>query len=195
MIESKKIKLNFRLMLEGVNESRRDEFWQYIRETHWPQGFLKIYGMSCLLKEYNRIVQEEWINIIKSEKTSLCQRVPLAETNLQISEDICYYIEKITEKDNIIKISGWASNQYSIVIGLRNVAESIFYNTLCLYRSDVTLFFSDGHNYDQSGFQCQIDASELDKASYEIMIGMVGKEKVYLLTHQYVELKLNKKYY
>lgn len=90
------------------------------------------------------------------------------------------YAKNIDINNNYVNINGWAfingksTNNTKTYIYLKSKNKKYIFQTTPQKRHDVTKYFDDGNNYDNSGFQCIIDTNDIMSGNYEI--GIVLKD-------------------
>lgn len=95
-------------------------------------------------------------------------------------------------------IRGWLYNKgqdistVQVYVILQDLKDGTYYkihNTQSLSRKDVTDWFHDGHNYDQSGFSAQIDSRWLIKGrKYKVgIISIINNDVYFAETNQIIE--------
>lgn len=87
-------------------------------------------------------------------------------------------IDGFGDEEDTISLSGWCivsgedigyANYYVV---FHNIAEDSYYrvNTVYKQRADVTAYFNDGYNYDNSGFYTRVRKCNLPEGEYEVCI-------------------------
>ncbi len=93
--------------------------------------------------------------------------------------EINYNIDLIDKDDlKYVNIQGWASklgNSISIVecyVCVKDIKDNEYYriNTMKVIRTDVTDYFNDGFNYDNSGFFAKFSEKKIGQGTYEICL-------------------------
>ncbi len=107
---------------------------------------------------------------------SLVKKLDISGLQKNVNE-VIFSIDSIEEKD-YISIRGWAYKKginISIVecfVAVRNIStnECFRVNTIKENRPDVTKYFNDGLNYDNSGIYAKFSKRKLGKGVYEIIL-------------------------
>jgi hypothetical protein len=103
----------------------------------------------------------------------------------QINGDLFIFnIENFEFDNDNLKVSGWAyfENQESlktvinIVLVKEETTSALRLNTQKVNRPDVTKYFNSSYSIDHSGFQSNLDISNLDEGKYKIAIFLQNKE-------------------
>lgn len=95
-----------------------------------------------------------------------------------------FNIENFEFDNDNLKVSGWAyfENQESlktvinIVLVKEETTSALRLNTQKVNRPDVTKYFNSSYSIDHSGFQSNLDISNLDEGKYKIAIFLQNKE-------------------
>lgn len=107
-------------------------------------------------------------------------RINISEYSEEVPENLDYAIEDYVINNNILQVNGWVREIgkeitiYDISVVLHDVENGIFFElpTQYIERKDVTEFFNDGINYDNSGFISRsfITDFDLERKQYEACI-------------------------
>lgn len=107
-----------------------------------------------------------------------------------VNDKINFSIDRISLENNIIDMSGWAvmigddAYDYNISVLLVSHISDTQYKLRIneTIRTDVTAYFSDGYNYDNSGFNINMPLLEIvNQGSYDILLLIETTEGKYLV--------------
>ncbi|NDI98544.1 hypothetical protein GWA97_05615 [Flavobacterium sp. LaA7.5] len=131
---------------------------------------IKKYSGEWLYKKIGRLAEIE-----KTTRSVKKDELPAQKPQLG-------FIDEILEQPNTVKIKGWTflkdkdatDNEIEIVF-VGNDQAYIFPAKLVL-RPDVTQYYNDGHNYDNSGCEVLINKKDIPQGSYKI--GLLVRNKL-----------------
>ncbi len=93
-----------------------------------------------------------------------------------------YNIESFDTKDNVLNLSGWAyfdkqvANETKLAIVFIKDEKAIRLITQKVNRPDVTTYFKNDFNVDDSGFKSTYDISKLESGKYQLGIYLINKK-------------------
>jgi len=166
-------------------------FRSTILKTNIEQG---IYDLGIAIKDSNsklvyEIIEPKIIIKVKTynkieEAFDLSKYTNVANGNIDFYE----------ETDDIIKIRGWSVNfkdkskKRKIKLGLKGIRNNYIVEVDAEIRKDITNTINDGNNYDNSGFNVEIDKSKIKKGQYELIIISEGETKSVFKTDKVIKL-------
>jgi hypothetical protein len=99
------------------------------------------------------------------------------------AEDYFYYIDSITKNDEQVRIEGWVAKLGQdidyinrTVVLIDSQGQLYHLNTVMVVRNNVTEYFNDGHNYDNSGISAACMLSDL-QPNETYKVGVIIREK------------------
>lgn len=126
----------------------------------------------CNYTKFN-MDNNKYTNIVTNKQVDFVQ-----DNNILVTID-----DNDSDGDKII-LSGWAVIKGEKAKGtkllLKGDRNSYLVNLCLIRRKDVTAFFGDSINYDNSGFMCRIDTSNFQKDNYVPYIA-IKSDKKYLI--------------
>lgn len=179
-----KTRLETRLDISQVyNQGNLDNsgFRAAIFKNNIEQG---IYNLGIAIKDKNsnfffdEVEPKTPIRVKTSLKISEIYKLP------EHSKDAKGNLDLVEASNDMIKIRGWITKLKSdnsnrkINILLINKKNKYIVETVPEIRKDVTNSYNDGFNYDNSGFNLEIDKTTFKKGAYKILILLEGEENV-----------------
>ena len=179
-----KTRLETRLDISQVyNQGNLDNsgFRATIFKNNIEQG---IYNLGIAIKDKNsnfifdEVEPKTPIRVKTSLKISEIYKLP------EHSKDAKGNLDLVEASNDMIKIRGWITKLKSdnsnrkINILLINKKNKYIVETVPEIRKDVTNSYNDGFNYDNSGFNLEIDKTTFKKGAYKILILLEGEENV-----------------
>ena len=162
----------------------------YIENNLWGNIKKALYRNSLVFIDYQLVdgqiishtlpiknaVSGVWLNPYIIDFVS-CANKLVNNFNLKFCPDLIFNIEA---HDNLV-VSGWCglknanADNYNVYVVLQNDKTHLYYtfNTNSCYRPEVTAYFHNKLNYDNSGFETRL--SNLPLGKYKIGLNLVGK--------------------
>ena len=94
-------------------------------------------------------------------------------------------IDEFSDKNGSLFLRGWAvlkgtseSYPFRVILLNKNTRQTFIISNVIQKRSDVTQYFRDGNNYDNSGFIVKINMSNLPSGEYGVFVEMAHNENL-----------------
>jgi hypothetical protein len=114
----------------------------------------------------------------------------------ELSEALKHNVEHVSQENDLISANGWAfllnksavNSKIQLVLeGENNIYAIDVYN---VNRPDVTAYFNDDFNYDNSGFKLTLKKEKIKKGNYKIGIIITTEDKKSFFNRSDKEIKI-----
>lgn len=134
-----------------------------------------------------KIVEESKKRYLESKSKLEEEQINSDILNIKIKDrtngdEFASNLETLEDKNNIIKVSGWAffknqsPNKTKIILLLIKDGEATKFQLQKIIREDVTSYFKLDYNVDDCGYNATIDTKKLKKGTYQIGIYLKNEE-------------------